>query len=183
MTFQEYLDYFEQILKSPDDYELYRDEEYLSYTKLNWSRTSRWLKRFEPSAEMKAYINSITEHQHWILITEPWCGDAAHIVPQIYQILKDNENIDLEIQLRDAAPNLIEDYLTNGSKSIPKLIIRNDVGHDRVIWGPRPQELQDIFEQMKADDCTFEDIKEDMQKWYNADAGVQLQKELLSALA
>lgn len=182
MTFQEYLNYFEQILQSPQDYETYADEEYLNYTKLNWSRMKRWMKRFEPTAEMKNFISTITEPQHWIVITEPWCGDAAHSVPQIYQLIKDNANIDFEVQLRDAEPFLIEDYLTDGAKSIPKLIIRNDVGHDRVIWGPRPQELQDMFVRMKEQNVSFEEMKEEMQIWYNQDQGEQLQKELLTAL-
>lgn len=179
MTFQEYLDYFERILASPQDYGPYSDAEYLNYTKLNWSRMNRWLKRFEPKGEIKNLISSITEPQHWIVITEPWCGDAAHSVAQLYQIVKNNPNIDFDIQLRDAEPFLIDDYLTNGSKSIPKLIIRNDVGHDKIIWGPRPQKLQDLFEEMKVAEKSFEEVKEVMQKWYNEDKGEELQKELL----
>lgn len=182
MTFQEYLDYFEQILASPHDYEPYADEEYFNYTKLNWSRMNRWLKRFEPSDEIKSLISSITEHQHWIVITEPWCGDAAHSVAQLYQIVKNNPNIDFEIQLRDAEPHLIEDYLTDGGKSIPKVVIRNDVGHDKVIWGPRPQQLQDIFVEMKIEGKSFEEVKETMQKWYNEDKGAELQRELIREL-
>ncbi|WP_093364225.1 thioredoxin family protein [Sphingobacterium wenxiniae] len=182
MTFQEYLDYFEQILASPQDYPAYQDPEYLNYAKLNWSRMNRWLKRFEPNEEMKSMISSITEPQHWIVITEPWCGDAAHSVAQLYQIVKNNPNIDFEIQLRDAEPFLIEDYLTNGGKSIPKLIIRNDVGHDKVIWGPRPQQLHDIFVQQKEEGKPFEEIKEAMQKWYNEDKGAEIQRELLVSL-
>ncbi|HLT87430.1 MAG TPA: thioredoxin family protein [Sphingobacterium sp.] len=183
MTFQEYLDYFEQILASPEDYDPYGDEEYLNYTKLNWSRMNRWLKRFEPNDATKSLIASITEPQHWIVITEPWCGDAAHSVAQLYQIVKNNPNIDFEIQLRDKEPFLIEDYLTNGSKSIPKLVIRNDVGHDKVIWGPRPQPLQDLYMQMKEDGNSFEEIKEVLQKWYNEDKGEELQRELLAQLS
>ncbi|MCY4781069.1 thioredoxin family protein [Sphingobacterium sp. UT-1RO-CII-1] len=183
MTFQEYLDYFAQIVNSPPGSKLYADDEYLHYTKLNWSRMNRWMRRFEPNEEMKRFIAAITEQQHWIVITEPWCGDAAHSVPQIYQMIKDNPNIDFEIQLRDTEPFLIEDYLTNGSKSIPKLIIRNDVGHDRVVWGPRPQKLQDIFVSMKEQNVSLEVIKEATQKWYNEDKGEELQKELLKELA
>ncbi|GHE37732.1 thioredoxin family protein [Sphingobacterium griseoflavum] len=182
MTFQEYLDYFEQILASPAEYPPYDDVEYFNYTKLNWSRMNRWLKRFEPSAVMKNLVASITEHQHWIVITEPWCGDAAHSVAQLYQIVKNNPNIDFDIQLRDTHPFLIDDYLTNGGKSIPKLIIRNDVGHDKVIWGPRPQALQAIFESMKAESKSFEEIKEVLQKWYNEDKGIALQDELIAKL-
>ena len=183
MTFQEYLDYFEQILASPEEYDPYGREEYLSYAKLNWSRMNRWLKRFEPSDATKSLIAGITEAQHWIVITEPWCGDAAHSVPQLYQIVKNNPNIDFEIQLRDKEPFLIEDYLTEGSKSIPKLIIRNDVGHDKVIWGPRPNKLQELFEQMKREGHEFGEMKEFMQKWYNEDKGEALQMDLLAQLS
>ncbi|RZF58477.1 thioredoxin family protein [Sphingobacterium corticibacterium] len=183
MTFQEYLDYFEQILASPEDYDPYGDEEYLNYTKLNWSRMNRWLKRFEPNDAIKSLIASMTEPQHWIVITEPWCGDAAHSVAQLYQIVKNNPNIDFEIQLRDKEPFLIEDYLTNGSKSIPKLIIRNDVGHDKFIWGPRPQPLQDLYMQMKVEGKAFAEINEVIQKWYNEDKGEVLQRELLTQLS
>lgn len=183
MTFQEYVDYFDQILASPEDYDPYGNEEYLNYTKLNWSRMNRWLKRFEPKDAMKSLIASITEPQHWIVITEPWCGDAAHSVPQLYQMVRNNPNIDFEIQLRDSEPFLIEDYLTDGSKSIPKLIIRNDVGHDKVIWGPRPEPLQRIYMQMKDEERPFEEIKEALQKWYNEDKGEILQRELLAQLS
>ncbi|HLS93960.1 MAG TPA: thioredoxin family protein [Sphingobacterium sp.] len=183
MTFQEYLDYFEQILESPEDFDPYGNPEYLNYTKLNWSRMNRWLKRFEPNDAIKTAVAAITESQHWIVITEPWCGDAAHSVAQLYQIVKNNPNIDFEIQLRDAEPFLIEDYLTNGGKSIPKLVIRNDVGHDKFIWGPRPKPLQELFVSMKEKGASFDDIKEAMQKWYNEDKGEVLQQELLSALS
>ena len=182
MTFQEYLDYFEQILASPEDFDPYGNTDYFNYAKLNWSRMNRWLKRFEPNEAVKNLIGGITESQHWIVITEPWCGDAAHSVPQLYQIVKNNPNIDFEIQLRDQEPFLIEDYLTNGGKSIPKLVIRNEVGHDKVIWGPRPQPLQDIYLQMKAEEKPFEEIKEVIQKWYNDDKGEELQRELLAEL-
>jgi hypothetical protein len=73
--------------------------------------------------------------------------------------------------------------LTNGGKSIPKLIIRNDVGHDKVVWGPRPDALQNIFEQQKAEGKPFEEIKEAIQKWYNEDKGEEIQKELTKLLS
>lgn len=183
MNFDEYLRYFEDILENTEKHEVYQnDAEYLNYTKLNWSRMNRWLKRFEPSEDMKACIQRIKDDQHWIVITEPWCGDAAHSVAQIYKIVKDNPHIDLDIQLRDTEPFLIDEYLTNGGKSIPKLIIRNDVGHDKVVWGPRPAVLQVLFETMKAEGKAFADIKEDIQRWYNEDKGAAIQVELQGLL-
>lgn len=179
MSFEEYLSYFEDILENPDKHEKYQDENYYTYTKLNYSRTMRWLSRFEASEALKAVIDEIRESQHWIIITEPWCGDAAHSVPQLYNIVKDNKNIDFEIQLRDSEPFLIDEYLTNGTKSIPKLIIRNEVGHDLFIWGPRPKPAIEIREKLIQEEADFEQINQALQKWYNVDKGESLQKELL----
>ena len=93
MTFEDYIAYFEAVLANPEQYPAYVDPEYFNYTKLNWSRTNRWLKKFVPTEELKRRIVEIQEQQTWILITEPWCGDAAHSVPQLYLLVKDNPNI------------------------------------------------------------------------------------------
>jgi hypothetical protein len=182
MKFEEYISYFQAILENPDQYEGYQDEEILNYTKLNWSRMNRWLKKFEPHAETISFINTIKIQQHWILITEPWCGDAAHSVPMIYQMVKNNPMITLGIQLRDSEPHTIDQYLTNGGKSIPKLVIRNEQEEDLAVWGPRPQSCTDLFVTMKGKGAEFSEIKEEIQKWYNQDKGIAIQQELVSIL-
>lgn len=183
MKFEEYLVYFDAIVKDPSKYPLYHDEEYLFYTKLNWSRMSRWLKKFEPAAEIKDFFNAISEKQTWIVITEPWCGDAAHSVPQLLKLIEGNSNITFDIQLRDEEPFIIDQYLTNGGKSIPKLVIRNEKGEDIAVWGPRPAKLQELFLQWKDQGKEFTTIQEMIQKWYNEDKGVEIQYELKQLLS
>lgn len=183
MNFEAYLNYFEQIILNPEQFPVYQDESYYKYAKLNWSRTNRWLNRFEPSLEIKAKISQIEEPQTWIIITEPWCGDAAHSVPQIINITANNPNIKVDIQLRDADPFLINEYLTNGGKSIPKLIIRNANNEDIAVWGPRPEKLQQLFKTMKEEGKLFAELNEVIQKWYNEDQGQELQHDLLKLLA
>ncbi len=182
MNFEEYVAYFEAVLAEPEKYPLYSNPEYLNYTKLNWSRMNRGLKRFEVNDEIKSHIAAITEPQQWILITEPWCGDAAHSVPQLLKIAALNSNIRLELQLRDSEPHLINNYLTNGGKSIPKLVVRNKAGEDIFTWGPRPQRAQILYQKMNEEQKTFEEIKEALQRWYNEDKGSELQKEFLTFL-
>ncbi len=53
----------------------------LIYAKLNWSRMNRWLKVGTLSDEIKETLSKVDTVQHWVVITEPWCGDAAHIAP------------------------------------------------------------------------------------------------------
>lgn len=183
MTFEEYISYFESILANPSQYETYQDEEILGFTKLNWSRMNRWLKKFTADANTTEFIQAIQEKQEWLLITEPWCGDAAHSVLMLYQLVKNNPNINLRIELRDTAPFHIDHYLTNGGKSIPKLIIRDAQQQDLFVWGPRPQGATDLFLEMKASGVDFHDIKEAIQKWYNEDKGKAIQAELIQGLS
>lgn len=183
MKFEAYLKYFEQVLLDPANYPAYQNEEYYNYTKLNWSRTNRWLKKFEPSEEVQNFISSINIPQKWIIITEPWCGDAAHSVPQLYNIAKLNPLISIDVQLRDSEPFLIDNYLTNGGKSIPKLIIRDENDNDKAVWGPRPALLQEVFLNLKAEGKDMSEIKEVVQKWYNVDKGVEIQKDIVNLLS
>jgi hypothetical protein len=178
MTFNEYLATFESILSSTHPAAPYDQPDYFNYAKLNWSRMNRWLKQALPSEDIIETLAGIKEPQHWIVITEPWCGDAAHIIPFINMIAELNPLITIDYQLRDAEPFLINEHLTNGGKAIPKLVIRDATGHDIASWGPRPVDCQVLYIKLKAEHADFETMKTELQKWYNADRGIQIQEEL-----
>lgn len=180
MNFEAYLELFEQLLhQSPDQLQgLYAHEGYIDYTKLNWSRMNRWIKTGVLSRELIDTLEKIREAQQWIVITEPWCGDAAHIVPFIQMASRCNPLISVSYELRDTEPFRIEQYLTNGSKSIPKLIVRNTSGEDLGVWGLRPRSCQELYQNLKAAHVSGEEIKTTIQQWYNADKGSEIQKEI-----
>lgn len=176
MNYAHYQQLFDDILNSSNPQPPYDKESYLQYTKLNQSRMKRWDKHGELSAEVIAALQNISAPQHWIIITEPWCGDAAHCVPFLIRMTEQNPLITYELQLRDSAPFLIESYLTNGSKSIPKLIARDANGNDLFIWGPRPAGAEAVRLQLKDED--FETLKIGLQNWYNADKGKEICAEI-----
>jgi hypothetical protein len=178
MNFQEYQEYFSSILNSASPQVPYDKPAYFDYAKLNWSRTNRWLKLGVLSEDLKITISGISAPQHWIVITEPWCGDAAHILPFIHLAASLNPNIHVEYQLRDTPPFLIDNYLTGQSKSIPKLVIRDEREKDLAVWGPRPAECQLLYSRLIAEQADFEITKTELQKWYNKDQGKMLQMEL-----
>lgn len=181
MQFTDYLDYFENIIENNTAEslpELYQDPEYLEYTKLNWSRMNRWMKTGKLNDKTVSKIKAISSPQHWIVITEPWCGDASHIVPFIEMMSRENELISVSYELRDTAPNRIDNYLTNGGKSIPILIIQDQDKKDLAVWGPRPAKCQDIFMSQKNNGADLEELKIVLQKWYNADKGNEIQQEI-----
>ncbi len=181
MTWQDYLNYFDEILNTENPTEPYNDEEYYQYTMLNWSRSNRWLKHNPLSQVSKDIIKNIKEKQQWELITEPWCGDAAHIVPIVFLLSAENPNIQLNLQLRDNGSE-IDKYLTNGSKSIPILIVRDAEGKDLFHWGPRPNGAKAIFEELKKNKASFDEMKIALQNFYNKDKAQEIQEEITTLL-
>jgi hypothetical protein len=178
MNYTAYKQLFDEILDNPNPTPPYNDAMYLNYTRLNRSRMKRWDKQLVLDENLVSRIRQIASPQHWIIITEPWCGDAAHIVPFLIRLAEQNDLLSCDIQLRDSEPFLIESYLTNGTKGIPKLIVRNESGDDIFNWGPRPKGAQELMAKMKADNADFETIKIALQNWYNNDKGSSLCREL-----
>lgn len=181
MTFTEYRNYFESIVQSSDPAAPYNNPDYMNYTKLNWNRSNRWLKNGTINPELKQVIIQITTAQTWLIIAEPWCGDAAHSVPFMQLLAELNPLIATQYELRDAPPYTIEKYLTNGkSKSIPVLVIRDENGKDIFKWGPRPEPAQIIHDELTAKTTDFEVVHVALQQWYNEDKGQKMQQELLA---
>ena len=178
MNYTEYKQLFEKILENANPTHPYNDASYLDYTRLNRSRMNRWDKQLKLDENLAFLIEKIASPQYWIVITEPWCGDAAHIVPFLIKLAEQNSLISYEIQLRDSEPFLIQNYLTKGTKSIPKLIVRDEKGNDIFNWGPRPKGAQALMEKMKAENVDNGTIKIALQNWYNNDKGVSLYNEL-----
>lgn len=160
--------------------------EMVDYTKMNLQRMQRWNKTFT-APEGLIGVAQAAEPQIWWVITEPWCGDNAANLPQIARIAQAApDKIELRIILRDEHPEVMDQYLTNGSRSIPLLISRakND-GRQLFVWGPRPAALQDFVLEWKArpGEKSFDELKTEVQQWYNRDKGAHLTGELSGKLA
>ena len=185
MNFQEYLALFKSIVEKDrgNNEPPYNNPDYMDYTRLNWSRMNRWLKTGKLSDALLDTVRKIDKPQQWIVITEPWCGDAAHNVPFIEMAARENPLISVSYELRDAEPFRIEQYLTNGTRSIPKLIVRDADGNDLGTWGPRPADCQILYAQLANEKAPFEKVKVELQNWYNANKGNDLQQELIPVLS
>lgn len=179
---KEYLDKITQLLAENKTTGNDHSEEMLHYTKMNLSRMKRWESKGEILEETKNAIKNICEKQEWIVLTEAWCGDAAHSISFISKMAALNPKINFKIKLRDENLDLIDQYLTNGGRSIPKLIVRDENGKDVFNWGPRPAKIQSKYLEMKANNETYEQISLETQKMYNDDKGVTIQKEIIAKL-
>jgi len=179
MNYQRYLALFDEIMKSDNPEPPYTNPKYVMYVKLNHSRMTRWWKILELNEVLVDELKKINRFQQWIILAEPWCGDAAPTVPFLVRLAAQNPLIHYDLQLRDEEPFLINAYLTNGAKSIPKLIVRDEQGNDLFTWGPRPRHAQQLVNELRAAHTEYETLSIQLQNWYNKDKGVELQEELL----
>ena len=161
----------------------HESESLVEYSKLNVVRMKRLDKTIELIPEAVEYVKRISAPQTWIVITEGWCGDAAQIIPVLHHMAAINPNIRLRFLLRDDNLPLMDQYLTNGkSRSIPIVIVLNQNNEELFHFGPRPQALQELFYQLKANAIDNNSIKEEMHRWYAKDKTVTTQQEFLQLL-
>lgn len=153
--------------------------EKINYTKLNFSRIKRLDKTIQLSEEKKKFFEDIKEEQTWLVITEPWCGDAAQSLPFINKIVEISGNIELKIVLRDENPELMDAFLTKGSRSIPKLIILDKNLQIIKHWGPRSKAATKVVNDYILEHGQIEDqLKTDLQIWYNKNKGEAILQEI-----
>ena len=154
------------------------------YTKLNVQRMQRIDKTVHLLPEVTAMLQQISRPQTWLVITEGWCGDAAQILPVLNAMANVNPLIQLRMVLRDANPDLIDQYLTDGtSRSIPKLVVLDTENLEEIFnWGPRPTALQELYKKMRTEGMEYASIAQELHAWYAKDKTVSTQKEILKKL-
>ena len=163
-----------------------QSEAYVHYTKLNLQRMKRLNKTVDIPQSLQELLSQKANNWTWITLTEPWCGDAAQCVPVIEKLGTSSKEINTVYLLRDEHPTVMDAYLTNGGRSIPKLICLDANGKEVFTWGPRPAVIQEVMNELKASGISdIPTIVEAIQKAYNADkqAGIYAEFEaLLKAL-
>ncbi|HBC02622.1 MAG: thioredoxin family protein [Aequorivita sp.] len=159
-------------------------QEKIDYTKLNFSRTKRLDKTAEISEEAIEVFKNISEKQTWLVISEPWCGDAAQTLPFLNKIAQLLEIIDLKIVLRDENPELMDKFLTNGSQSIPVVIMLDSDFNVINTFGPRSKAATKLVIDYKEHHGKIDDaFKEMLQLWYNNDKGISIINDILETLS
>lgn len=158
-----------------------QSEALTNYSLLNDRRMKRLDKTIKISDETKAVFKSITEKQTWLVLTEGWCGDAAQNLPVIQKLAAENENIALKIVLRDEYLELMDLFLTNGGRSIPKVILLDAQNNVQHTWGPRPTLATEMMTDYKAKNGSIDaQFKQDLQVWYNKNKGQSVQEDFVN---
>ncbi|MEM9143470.1 MAG: thioredoxin family protein [Bacteroidota bacterium] len=185
MSYAEYRDLVARLASEGRSTGPEQTEALSNYTMLNDRRMRRFDKTIRLEESHLKRISSIQQKLTFLVITESWCGDAAPSLPVIHKITQQNPNFSLKVLLRDENLELMQHFLTNGTLSIPKLIIVEDgTGNVWGDWGPRPSTATQMVEEYKeAHGKLTPEFKEGLQKWYNKDKGKTVLNDILQLLA
>lgn len=179
-TYEEYRQMGKDLVGQGKTTGLNQSETYVSFSKLNNQRMERLDKTVSISPELQAVIKKIKRPMVWVVLTELWCGDAAQNVPVFAKMEEVKRGkVRLALLLRDENPEIMDAYLTNGGKSIPKLVALDaETLEELFTWGPRPKEAQQIMNDYKAAGSPADvDYKKDIQVWYIKNHSQALQQE------
>lgn len=184
MTYEEYHNLLNELSETNSTTGNDKSEALVNHTKMNARRVNRWEKTMKISYEHVRAISSTNLDLEWIVLTESWCGDAAHVLPAIKKVADFNDKIDLKIALRDENEELMNNFLTNGSQSIPKLIAVDKKSKEVLFtYGPRPSNATMLVrEYIENHGKITPEFKEDLQKWYNKDKGQSTINDLTEIL-
>lgn len=178
LTFEEYMQEAERRIA-----ETHHTNEYYTYYELGLQRMERILKTFKIDDDALDSLKSKNFKGKLLIITEPWCGDASATVPAVSKFFEAT-GIDVCIFLRDADQTLINQFLTNGTQSIPKILILNEDFSVKEVWGPRPKYGAELLKKFKENETVYprETFYNDLQVYYAKNRGKDAIEEILNLI-
>lgn len=184
-TYSEYRNTVVSLLKEGKSTGHVQSTHLLHYTELNQTRMNRLNKTIVISEDIAHKLQTLKSEYIWLVISEGWCGDAAQLLPIFNKMENLSDKIEMKIVLRDDNPELMRLFLTNGGKSIPKLIILDkETLNILADWGPRPKGAAKLLTDYKEEVGFIDEaIKNQLQLWYLKDKGLSTQKEIAELLS
>lgn len=185
ITYENYRNTIDTLLKEGKSTGHEQSEALTHYSELNVTRMNRLDKTMIVADEFTKQLKDLKGDYLWLVISEGWCGDAAQLVPIFHKMAELSPNIEMKIALRDDNDALMNLFLTNGARSIPKLIII-DKNTLEVLgdFGPRPQGAKQLILDYKAEHGVVDETaKTNLQLWYLHDKGLSTQKEIMAVMA
>ena len=175
-----YNQYKQQMAK---DLALNADPKIKEYISLNQHRMQRVEKTYEPGAAIIEQLKALKRKTYWLVLTEHWCGDASQILPVFNALEELSEGkIEMKLVYRDLNPELMDAYLTNGTRSIPKLVQLEEHLNVTAVWGPRPTIAQNLVKKLKSNPATAADYTTGLHLWYGKDKQQSLETEISKLL-
>lgn len=180
LSFQQYMNTAEERMMRPKTED---DRIKRGYYELGLRRMNRVLDAYKPDENHTAMLKAKNFSGRILIISEPWCGDASTTVP-VLNAFFENAGVQVRVFLRDDDQSLINSFLTNGSQSIPKVLILNDDFSVKNVWGPRPAFGNELLEKFRQDPHAYprETFYSDLQVYYAKNRGRDVIEEIINLL-
>lgn len=171
-----YVKYKEQMA---NDFVTNSDTKIKEYIALNQQRMRRVEKTFELSDKVTQEVENLKNKTYWLVLTEHWCGDASQIIPALHKIEAASQGkLEMKLVYRDQNLKLMDQYLTNNGRAVPKLI-QLDSNYTVIgVWGPRPAFAQKLVNELKANPATADSYANELHLWYAKDKQKSLELEI-----
>lgn len=179
ISYEEYIQIAKERLENPSTQQ---EIDYKQYYELGLQRMDRTLKKYVPDEEQLKELAAKNFDGKILIISEAWCGDASATVPALVKFFEGHNEV--KIFLRDSDKSLINQFLTNGTESIPKVIILDKDFKVKNSWGPRPQYGKELLMKHKADPEGYpkDQFYNDLQLYYAKNRGKDAVQEILDLL-
>ncbi len=153
------------------------------YIAINQQRVKRIRKTVRLTDATRAAVETMPVGLKWLVITEHWCGDGAQILPVVEAVEQAaGGKVEVRAVFRDQNLEVMDAFLTNGTRSIPKVVGLDAEGRVYGTFGPRPEEASDLVKEIKADPDRAHTYSEVLHKWYATDKQQAIQRELVRDL-
>lgn len=180
-NFEDYLEQIEDELEK--QIELDDPKELVPYYAINLKQSREIRKNFRYNPGMEKKAKSYHAELKFLVISEGWCEDASQIVP-IVDRLAETIGVECKIVFRDENLELMEEYHTNGSFSVPIVIGVTPEGEEAFRFGPRPAKAMEFTNRFKKDPDKYskDDFIEDLDRYYLENHGQDIITEILALI-
>lgn len=156
-------------------------EQFVAGAAANQELWASFAKRKVASSDAVDRMNRLSARRHLLVLLEDWCGDAVNTIPALAALAEASTTVDLRILTRDANIDLIDAHLTEGTRSIPIVIVLDEAYRELGWWGPRPRPLQSWVRsegQALEKSARYREVR----RWYARDRAETTLGEILSLL-
>lgn len=138
-------------------------------------------KKARVSEDLVRRVEALGGEWRLLVLSEDWCGDAFNSVPYIAALADAAANLELRILPRDRNPELMDSHLTNGSRSIPVVMVLTADYREMAWWGPRPRDLQ-TWVMLEGKQLPTDERYRRIRTWYARDQGRTTLEEVVSLM-
>ncbi len=122
-------------------------QQYLDQMGTNKEKFLEFLREVKIRPEDREALKKFGKKLNVLVITEDWCGDALYNVPVLGSLVEGNPNVEVRVFLRDKNPDLMDQYLNQGTyRSIPVFAFFDENMNEVARFIERPPKVTEVIE-------------------------------------